>query len=672
MNNIVYQIGLADDVTGFLLSEYPERSTELKEKLYEYTTASQFYDMMLYLYHEDSYMYNHRTSVEVDFFLQRACVFQETDRQIFKEALYSEEKNLQVFPEQEVIGGWIQTYLDNAQVTVFIQTIAPSYDETLVFLVPGTYYDTLLEDEADNLRTDYIIYDGQVIVQRGSVTVADEDLLVALTQEASLSGFSGEVKIDGVNYYLTVEEGDSGLVYCSLQSLQFFRAKVVSGQWGIIFLLIVCIFPAMILILVFSRYVASSVRNLNRMLNPEESSYNFEDIESGIQMLVETNVRQEQQNLEARKSQFASEFFRGSFANEEKVKRAAAEAEIKTGSLYLAALVWGDSETEDDLSFGKYILTAIRQSASVDGYGIRLVGHGQSLFVLFSDSQERIENILGEIFRIGKESADDFCMAVSAYHTDLTEGPAAYLEADTAYGNVFLRGQTQILRFDELNQTESSDVLPDYYLQNLKMALKNRDKDAVTRAVDDICRRMTKENISLFTFRLIYSEILHVLFTEWKGQDAASVELYNVFTLSQCMSIQDFNDLLSDACRVIIEGSSQKDEQGSGDDTDMVDGAIRYMQENYASPELTMAALAEQLHISSVTLSVMFKNSVGVRPSDYLMSLRMEKARELLSTTHMRIKEVGLAVGYEDDHVFTRRFKSYTGRTPGQYREKHK
>lgn len=103
----------------------------------------------------------------------------------------------------------------------------------------------------------------------------------------------------------------------------------------------------------------------------------------------------------------------------------------------------------------------------------------------------------------------------------------------------------------------------------------------------------------------------------------------------------------------------------------IVEEAAAYMKENFAKPELTMSMLADYLGISSVTLAVEFKNQMDIRPSDYLANLRMERARELLVSTNMLIREISLSVGYEDDHVFTRRFKKYTGKTPGQYREEH-
>ena len=70
-------------------------------------------------------------------------------------------------------------------------------------------------------------------------------------------------------------------------------------------------------------------------------------------------------------------------------------------------------------------------------------------------------------------------------------------------------------------------------------------------------------------------------------------------------------------------------------------------------------------------MSVEFKNRMGVNPSDYLGIIRMEKAKELLKTTLLKVKDVSVAVGYEDEHVFMRRFKKYVGKTPGQYRDEH-
>lgn len=84
------------------------------------------------------------------------------------------------------------------------------------------------------------------------------------------------------------------------------------------------------------------------------------------------------------------------------------------------------------------------------------------------------------------------------------------------------------------------------------------------------------------------------------------------------------------------------------------------MEQNYLDPNLTMNVLAQHLQISTVMLSVEFKNTMEISPSNYLANLRIKKAKELLRETDMLVKEISLAVGYEDDHVFNRWFKKYT------------
>jgi len=139
---------------------------------------------------------------------------------------------------------------------------------------------------------------------------------------------------------------------------------------------------------------------------------------------------------------------------------------------------------------------------------------------------------------------------------------------------------------------------------------------------------------------------------------------YNVFTLSQCMNVNDFHDILCEVCRAIIDNNAS----WMTEKNDLVKRAISYMQQNYSDPELTMNALAQYLEISSVTLSIEFKNEMDMKPSDYLINIRMEKAKELLRSTDMMTKEISTAVGYEDERVFMRRFKKHTGLTTGQYR----
>jgi two-component system response regulator YesN len=96
---------------------------------------------------------------------------------------------------------------------------------------------------------------------------------------------------------------------------------------------------------------------------------------------------------------------------------------------------------------------------------------------------------------------------------------------------------------------------------------------------------------------------------------------------------------------------------------------IGYMHQHYAEPTLSMSAIADAYGIGAVRLPLDFKELSGMTPSEYLLLLRMEKAKELLGGTRMPVKDIGLMVGYYDASGFIRRFRQHMAMTPAQYRQ---
>lgn len=95
----------------------------------------------------------------------------------------------------------------------------------------------------------------------------------------------------------------------------------------------------------------------------------------------------------------------------------------------------------------------------------------------------------------------------------------------------------------------------------------------------------------------------------------------------------------------------------------------RYIHEHYKE-DVQVAELAKLVQMHPSYLGQMFKQEVGENFSDYLNRVRMEKASELLESTTMKIYEVSGAVGISDYRYFCKLFKSYTGFTPTQYKNK--
>ena len=83
----------------------------------------------------------------------------------------------------------------------------------------------------------------------------------------------------------------------------------------------------------------------------------------------------------------------------------------------------------------------------------------------------------------------------------------------------------------------------------------------------------------------------------------------------------------------------------------------------------TTADLAQAAGVSSSHLIRLFGEATGLSPRRYLFELRIEKARELLSTTEMPIAEIALEVGFFDQSHLNRVFKQIVACTPHEYRK---
>lgn len=96
--------------------------------------------------------------------------------------------------------------------------------------------------------------------------------------------------------------------------------------------------------------------------------------------------------------------------------------------------------------------------------------------------------------------------------------------------------------------------------------------------------------------------------------------------------------------------------------------AKQYVQENY-NRQVSLEDVAEAINLSPAYLSTMFKKEMGINFSDFLISCRMEAAKELLKTTDLPIAEVSEQVGYTDSRYFSKTFNKVVGLKPSVYRK---
>jgi two-component system response regulator YesN len=94
----------------------------------------------------------------------------------------------------------------------------------------------------------------------------------------------------------------------------------------------------------------------------------------------------------------------------------------------------------------------------------------------------------------------------------------------------------------------------------------------------------------------------------------------------------------------------------------------KYIETHYRE-ELSLHDIASRFFLSREYISRKFKQEFGVNLSDFLTSIRIDKAKVLLLNPNLRISDVADAVGYQDEKYFSKVFKKASGCTPAEYRK---
>jgi AraC family transcriptional regulator len=98
-----------------------------------------------------------------------------------------------------------------------------------------------------------------------------------------------------------------------------------------------------------------------------------------------------------------------------------------------------------------------------------------------------------------------------------------------------------------------------------------------------------------------------------------------------------------------------------------VEIVIAFMNANLQR-SISLTELAGVANLSPSHLCRLFKTQTGISPGEYLRRLRMEKARHLLSTSVLSVKQIMAVAGYNSKSHFVRHFRRSFGLTPSEYR----
>ena len=143
-----------------------------------------------------------------------------------------------------------------------------------------------------------------------------------------------------------------------------------------------------------------------------------------------------------------------------------------------------------------------------------------------------------------------------------------------------------------------------------------------------------------------------------------------VASINNDILISGSNPCYSEAAAKLILSLNCRQEKNerSGAGELWVKRTKEYMNANLHK-QIRISDIARLLHIDRKYLRNLFVKHTGMSPEQYLISIRLHRAKELLASTESSVKIIALSVGYEDALGFSKLFKKHVGVSPSRYRE---
>lgn len=201
--------------------------------------------------------------------------------------------------------------------------------------------------------------------------------------------------------------------------------------------------------------------------------------------------------------------------------------------------------------------------------------------------------------------------------------------------------------------------------------LQIHHKDEAYRFIENLCREISfHKNIRIDEVKNIFFKLADILSHEVERRGVNFVEageFHEKYLWAQIYGFQTLLELkkylLNEMTHLFIGIEEMESKSKS------VFHVMQYIQKHYTTYDLSNKALADYVHLTPTYLAWLFKKETGKTLGEYVIEIRIEKSKELLRESRIKLFEVARKVGYSDANYYAKVFKKQTGLTPSKFRE---
>lgn len=101
---------------------------------------------------------------------------------------------------------------------------------------------------------------------------------------------------------------------------------------------------------------------------------------------------------------------------------------------------------------------------------------------------------------------------------------------------------------------------------------------------------------------------------------------------------------------------------------ELIHASVSFINNNFER-DISVGDISKFVFLSTSYFTRAFKEEIGISPMNYLLKVRVDRAKELLEESELKISDIALQVGFSNQQRFNEMFKKYAGITPMQYRK---
>ncbi|MFD0693566.1 response regulator [Paenibacillus sp. GCM10027628] len=247
---------------------------------------------------------------------------------------------------------------------------------------------------------------------------------------------------------------------------------------------------------------------------------------------------------------------------------------------------------------------------------------------------------------------------------------SSYLEALEALQYKFILGTDRVIAYGTQRlETGSQSFYKAEENEELLIQLRMHNLDKVNAQLENIFQSIREQRLSLdytyvISMGLISVCLSYVTEIGHPIEDCFGESFFPYSEIKKLASIDATLAWIKKLFERAIQYTSQHKKTRS---SKIAQAAKAFIEQSYSDPELQLEQIAQQVFINSSYLRAVFKKEIGMTVTDYVIHIRMHKAKELLGKGNIRLADIAELTGFSDPSYFSKSFKKFFGYSPSEY-----